>query len=65
MADGSKKKAAKKSAPSARDDKEAAEVSETAAPGTAQQKLHSPIVPLLWLLIPFVGVILYAYVTGE
>jgi hypothetical protein len=28
-------------------------------------KLHSPIVPLLWLLIPFVGVIVYGYLTGE
>jgi hypothetical protein len=66
MADGTKKKAAKKSSPSAtRDVKEAGEISGKAAPVPAQQKLHSPIVPLLWLLIPFVGVIVYAYITGE
>jgi hypothetical protein len=40
-----------------------AQTSETA--GEPEVKMRSPIGPLMWLLIPFIGVILWGFLTRD
>ena len=65
MPEGTRKKVARKSAANAHRETAVADKGTDAQGQAGHQKLQSPIVPLLWLLIPFVGVIVYAYLTGE
>lgn len=36
----------------------------TPQPAPEQEKLSSPLVPLLWLLLPLLGLILYGALSG-
>jgi len=41
------------------------EASAAGASGEPELKMRSPVGPLLWLLIPFIGVMIYGLLTRE